>query len=85
MTKKKLFTVDDLWQIERIGGVSLSPDGAQAVCAVTRYSMDDNKGASSLWLLSTFGGGPRQLTSCGDACRLVVSRGGHQPLPRAKP
>ena len=66
MTKKKAFTVDDLWQIERIGGISLSPDGAQAVCALTRFSMDDNKGASSLWLLSTFGGGPRQLTSCGE-------------------
>jgi dipeptidyl aminopeptidase/acylaminoacyl peptidase len=66
MTKKKLLTVDDLWQIERIGGVSLSPDGAQAVCALTRFSMDENKGASSLWLLSTFGGGPRRLTSCGD-------------------
>ena len=65
-TKKKLLTVDDLWKIERIGGLSLSPDGAQAVCAATRFSMDDNKSASSLWLLSTFGGRPRQLTSCGD-------------------
>jgi dipeptidyl aminopeptidase/acylaminoacyl peptidase len=66
MAKKKLLTVDDLWQIERVGGVSLSPDGSQAVCAVTRYDMDDNKGASSLWLLSTFGGKPRRLTSCGE-------------------
>ena len=66
MTKKKNLTVDDIWKIERIGGVSLSPDGAQAVCAVTRFTMDDNKSASSLWLLSTFGGGPRQLTSCGE-------------------
>jgi dipeptidyl aminopeptidase/acylaminoacyl peptidase len=66
MAKKKLLTVDDLWQIERVGGVSLSPDGAQAVCAVTRYDMEANKGASSLWLLSTFGGKPRRLTSCGE-------------------
>jgi len=64
--KKKLLSVDDLWKIERAGGVSLSPDGAQAVCSVTKFSMDDNKGASSLWLLSTFGGGPRRLTSCGE-------------------
>jgi len=66
MAKKNLLTVDDLWKIERVGGVSLSPDGAQAVCALTRYDMDANKSASSLWLLSTFGGKPRRLTSCGE-------------------
>jgi dipeptidyl aminopeptidase/acylaminoacyl peptidase len=64
--KKRPFTIDDLWQVERIGGVSLSPDGAQAVCAVSSYSMDDNKGEASLWLLSTFGGAPRRLTHCGE-------------------
>ncbi len=64
--KKKTFGVDELWQLERIGGVSLSPDGAQAVCSVSSYSMADNKSAASLWLLSTFGGEPRRLTSCGD-------------------
>jgi len=62
----KTIDVDALWQIERIGGLSLSPDGAQAVCSVTRFDMAENKGASSLWLLSTFGGGPRRLTSSGD-------------------
>jgi len=64
--KKKPITVDDLWKIERVGSPSLSPDGAQAVCSVTRYDMADNKSASSLWLLSTFGGDPRRLTSSGD-------------------
>ncbi len=64
--KKKTLTVEDLWRIQRISGLSLSPDGAQAVCSLMRYSMEDNKGSASLWLLSTFGGGPRQLTACGD-------------------
>ena len=64
--KKKLITVDDLWQFERIGGLSLAPDGAQAVCSVSSFSMDENKSHASLWLLSTFGGEPRRLTSCGD-------------------
>jgi dipeptidyl aminopeptidase/acylaminoacyl peptidase len=59
-------SVDDLWHIERIGAVSLSPDGAQAVCSVTSYSMEENKGSASLWLLSTFGGEPRRLTSGGE-------------------
>ncbi len=66
MAKKQPITVEDLWQIERLGSPSLAPDGAQAVASVTRYSMDDNKSASTLWLFSTLGGAPRQLTQCGD-------------------
>ena len=66
MARKKNITVEDLWSLARIGAPSLSPDGAQAVASVTRYSMEENKAASSLWLLSTLGGTPRQLTQCGD-------------------
>ncbi|MDH4389837.1 MAG: S9 family peptidase [Aquabacterium sp.] len=66
MPKRRPITVDDLWAIERLGAPSLSPDGAQAVVSVSRHSMDDNKAASALWLLSTLGGQPRQLTQCGD-------------------
>ena len=63
---KRLITVDELWKFERLGGIALSPDGSQAVCSVSSHSMDDNKGHASLWLLSTFGGAQRRLTSCGD-------------------
>jgi hypothetical protein len=35
MPKKKPITVEDLWRLQRIGAPSLSPDGAQAVAAVT--------------------------------------------------
>jgi dipeptidyl aminopeptidase/acylaminoacyl peptidase len=66
MARKKSLTVDELWRIERVGGVSLAPDGAQAVVAVTRHSMDENKASSALWLLSTLGGEPRALTHCGE-------------------
>ncbi|MBT9456133.1 MAG: S9 family peptidase [Burkholderiaceae bacterium] len=62
---RKNFGVEDLWKIERLGAPSLSPDGAQAVCSVTRYSMEDNKSSSALWLLSTLGGKPRALTQAG--------------------
>ena len=64
--KKKPLTVDELWNFERVGGISLSPDGAQAVCSVSRYSMTENNSHSSLCLLSTFGGAARALTNCGD-------------------
>jgi dipeptidyl aminopeptidase/acylaminoacyl peptidase len=64
--KKKPITVEDLWQIERLGAPSLSPDGAQVVLPVMRFSMEDNKSLASLWLLSAHGGRPRALTACGE-------------------
>ncbi len=66
MTRKKPISVDDLWKMERVGAPSVSPDGAQVVVSVGRYSMADNKSSSTLWLLSTLGGQPRPLTQCGD-------------------
>jgi dipeptidyl aminopeptidase/acylaminoacyl peptidase len=63
---RKTIDIETLWQIERVGAPSLAPDGAQAVASVTRYSMQENKGASSLWLMSTLGGAPRRLTAGGD-------------------
>ncbi len=66
MPKPRPIDIEELWQLQRIGASSLSPDGAQAVTSVTRYSMDDNKGSSTLWLLSTLGGKPRALTTAGD-------------------
>ena len=66
MARRKPIGIDDLWRIERIGGVSLSPDGAQAVVGLTHPSIDENKSSSALWLLSTLGGEPRALTHCGD-------------------
>lgn len=66
MAQRRTIGIDDLWKFERLGALSLSPDGAQAVCTVQSFSMEDNRGQTSLWLLSTFGGGPRRLTLCGE-------------------
>ena len=66
MARHQTLSIDDLWALQRVGGLALSPDGAQAVCSVGSYSMEDNKGTTALWLLSTFGGGPRQLTQAGE-------------------
>ncbi len=63
---KKPLSVETLWRIERLGAPSIAPDGAQAVAALTTYSMAENKGRSALWLLSTLGGRPRLLTACGE-------------------
>jgi dipeptidyl aminopeptidase/acylaminoacyl peptidase len=64
--KKPRFTIEDLWQVQRLAEPSLSPDGAQAVASVSRYSMEDNKATSALWLFSTLGGEPRLLTTGGE-------------------
>ena len=64
--KVQPLSVEALWQLQRLGAPSLSPDGAQAVISATAYSMKDNKASSRLWLLSTLGGEPRALTQCGD-------------------
>ncbi|RZL49087.1 MAG: S9 family peptidase [Variovorax sp.] len=62
----RAFDVDALWALDRIGAPSLSPDGARAVAAVTRYSMEANTAQASLWLFSTLGGPSRRLTEAGD-------------------
>ena len=66
MARKKPITVECLWQLDRLGPPSLSPDGAQAVCSVASSDMAENKSSSALWLLSTLGGAPRRLTQCGE-------------------
>ena len=62
----KRFGIEDLWKIRRPAGVSLAPDGSRAVVSVSSYSMKENRGNASLWLLSTAGGKPRLLTTCGE-------------------
>lgn len=66
MPKLRKINVDDLWALQRLGNPSLCPDGAQAVCTLATPSMADNKSRVALWLLSTLGGEPRQLTQCGE-------------------
>ena len=58
--------IDSLWQLERVAGLALAPDASAAVCTVTRYSMEENKGATSLWLLPVDARAPRRLTRYGD-------------------
>jgi dipeptidyl aminopeptidase/acylaminoacyl peptidase len=66
MPQSPRISVEDLWKIKRPGGLSLSPDGSQAVCSLTAYDMDENTASTQLWLLSTFGGKPRRLTVGGE-------------------
>ncbi len=55
--RKPPLTVDALWAIRRIGTPTISPDGALACSAVTRFDMEKNEGSTSLWLFPTGLGG----------------------------
>ncbi len=65
-TRNRRLLAEDLWRLARPAQPSLSPDGAQACVSVTTFDMEENKGATKLWLLSTFGGEPRPLTEAGE-------------------
>ncbi|HEY4998256.1 MAG TPA: hypothetical protein VII36_03895, partial [Usitatibacter sp.] len=58
--------IETLWQMERVASVGIAPDGSAAVCAITTYSMEENKGSTSLWLLPSASCAPRRLTHCGE-------------------
>ncbi len=56
-------SAETMWKIQRIGEPALSPDGKQAVYAVTAYDDEKDKGEADLFLVSTAGGQSRRLTS----------------------
>lgn len=62
MAHPRRIDVDSLWRLERVADVAIAHDGSAVACAVTRYSMQDNKGNTSLWLLPTGACAPRRLT-----------------------
>ncbi|MEO7744554.1 MAG: S9 family peptidase [Usitatibacter sp.] len=66
MPARLLIDIETLWQLERVASVGIAPDGSAAVCAVTTYSMEQNKGGTSLWLLPAGACAPRRLTRAGE-------------------
>jgi dipeptidyl aminopeptidase/acylaminoacyl peptidase len=66
MAKRSRIDIDTLWQLERVASVAIAPDGSAVACAVTSYSMKENSGATSLWLLPTASCNPKRLTRCGE-------------------
>ena len=45
-TEKRAFTAEDIWKIARLSSLKLSPDGRLTAVVVTRYCIDENKGAT---------------------------------------
>ena len=56
-------TPEALWAMGRIGSFTVSPDGKQAVYAVTYYSVEQNKSHSVLYTMDMATGQTKQLTT----------------------
>jgi dipeptidyl aminopeptidase/acylaminoacyl peptidase len=62
---KHPLTFDDLIKLHRVGDAKISPDGKWVVYSVTTPDMEANRNASNIWMVSTEGGAPIQLTQSG--------------------
>jgi len=59
---KHALTVDDIWNMKRIGSFSISPDGNRIIFDATVYNFDENKGATNLWMINTDGTEQKQIS-----------------------
>jgi len=64
--QKHPMTVEDMWNMKRIGGYDISPDGKTIAFAVTTFNMDKNKGNSDIYLIDSDGNNLRPLKNSGD-------------------
>ena len=55
-------TPELLWQLRRVSGPAVSPDGNRFVYGVTTYDVAANAGSSDLWIADVTGGAPSRLT-----------------------
>src|ERR1700719_3165820 len=62
---KHPITFDDMIQLHRVGDPKISPDGKWVAYSVATPDMTANRNASNLWIVSTSGGAPMQLTHSG--------------------
>ncbi len=58
---KRPLTVEDMWSMQRIGSMDISPDGKTIAFTVTSYSMELNKGNTDIYLINSDGSSLRAL------------------------
>jgi len=58
----KKWTVDDVLAVKGVGGVAISPDGKRVAYVVSTADRDANINKSDIWVVSTEGGTPIQVT-----------------------
>jgi dipeptidyl aminopeptidase/acylaminoacyl peptidase len=55
MPARAQFTVDRLWQLNRLGAFAVAPDGRNVAVTVTAFDLDSNSSHSRLWLVDSQG------------------------------
>lgn len=61
-SSKRLIRAEDLYDLETVSGVRISPDGKSVIYAQHRVDRKTEKKYSNLWIVPTGGGKPRQFT-----------------------
>ena len=44
----KPFTIDTMWDVQRVGTPAVSPDGSQVAYTVTTYDVEENRGNADI-------------------------------------
>ncbi|TVR73558.1 MAG: S9 family peptidase [Marinilabiliales bacterium] len=65
--ESRTLSAEVLWEMKRTGSPAISPDGRWVVAPVTRYTVEDDKSHTDLWLFASDGSVERQLTVSGFA------------------
>ena len=61
--QKRHITVEDMWKVARVSDPKVSPDGKTIAYVITKYSIDENKGASGIDLVSADGKEAREFNT----------------------
>ncbi len=59
--QKQALSIDDLWNLKRIGSFDVSQDGSKIIFDATSYNMEENKGKTELYSVSTNGGAAKKV------------------------
>ena len=60
--ERGILTPEIMWKFGRIGSSAISPDGKYLAYTTTYYNLQENKGVTNIYLISTDGGEPVKLT-----------------------
>lgn len=60
---QNVMTPELLWEIDRIGGIQVSPDGSKILFSVRKYDLVKNASESDLYVMPVAGGKPVKITN----------------------
>jgi dipeptidyl aminopeptidase/acylaminoacyl peptidase len=70
-TKTQTMTPELLWELGRVSGETVTPDGKTAVYGVSTYSLQENKSSRKLYSIAVNGGEAKPLNKDGEVSTLL--------------